>query len=146
MDSEQPLGQSGFLSEGSHARKTHTTREETRGLRKRERKESLQRSLIIFNFFPFSSAPYGSLSSKIQSLSRRAGRDGCQSALWDCFRRRIFNMAANSIPKTVPQCTLTAISTWFPTQPQRGELKPLGFTFQETQSHTTSNSDMRAGP
>ena len=29
-------------------------------------------------------------------LRDRPGRDGCQSALWDCFVRRIFNMAVNS--------------------------------------------------
>ena len=29
-------------------------------------------------------------------LRDRPGRDGCQSALWDCFGERIFNMAANS--------------------------------------------------
>ena len=29
-------------------------------------------------------------------LRDRLGRDGCQSALWDCFGGRIFNMAANS--------------------------------------------------
>ena len=29
-------------------------------------------------------------------LSGGPGRDFCQSALWDCFGGRIFNMAANS--------------------------------------------------
>ena len=37
------------------------------------------------------------------------------------FGGRIFNMAANSFPKTVPQCTLTTISTRSPAQPQSGE-------------------------
>ena len=33
------------------------------------------------------------------SLRGRPGQDGCQSALWDCFGRRIFNMAAVLPPK-----------------------------------------------
>ena len=37
-------------------------------------------------------------------LRGRPGRDGCQRALWDCFGGRIYNMAANLSPKTVPQC------------------------------------------
>ena len=37
------------------------------------------------------------------------------------FWGRIFNMAANSLPKIVPQCTLTTISTRSPAQPQSGE-------------------------
>ena len=44
-----------------------------------------------------------------------------QSALWDCFGGRIFNMVANSSPKAVPQCTLTIISTRSPSQPQSGK-------------------------
>ena len=44
-------------------------------------------------------------------LRRRPARDGCESALWDCFGGRIFNMAANLSLKTVPQCTSTTIST-----------------------------------
>ena len=60
---------------------------------------------------------------RLFELAREPGRDGCQSALWDCFRGRIFNMAANSSPQTAPQCTLTTISTRSPTQPQRGELR-----------------------
>ena len=35
--------------------------------------------------------------------------------------RIIFNMAANLSPKTVPQRTLTTISTRSPSQPQGGE-------------------------
>ena len=55
-------------------------------------------------------------------LRGRPGRDGCQSALWDCLGGRIYNMAANLSPKTVPQCTLTTISTMqSPAQPQSGE-------------------------
>ena len=42
-------------------------------------------------------------------LRGKPGRDGCQSALWDCFGGRIFNMAANSSHRTVPPCTLTTI-------------------------------------
>ena len=34
---------------------------------------------------------------------------------------RIFNMAANSSPKTVPECTSTVILTRFLAQPQSGE-------------------------
>ena len=33
------------------------------------------------------------------------GRDGCQSALWDCFRGRICRRVENSFSKTVPQCS-----------------------------------------
>ena len=46
-------------------------------------------------------------------LRGRPGRDGCQSALWDCFGDRICRHAS---PKTVPQCTLTTISTCSPAQ------------------------------
>ena len=42
-------------------------------------------------------------------VARETGGDGCQSALWDCFKGSIFNMAANSSPKIVPQCTLTTV-------------------------------------
>ena len=44
-----------------------------------------------------------------------------QSALWDCFGGRIFNMVANLFSKAVPQCTLTTISTRSSSQPQSGE-------------------------
>ena len=47
-------------------------------------------------------------------LRGRPARDGCESALWDYFGGRIFNMAANLSPKTVPQCTFTTISTGLP--------------------------------
>ena len=43
-----------------------------------------------------------------------------QSALWDCFGGQIFHMAANLSLKTVPQCTLTTISTQSPEQPLSG--------------------------
>ena len=59
--------------------------------------------------------------SAMYSLRGRPARDGCQSALWDCFGGHIFNMAANSSPKTVPECTLTTISTQSPAQPQSGQ-------------------------
>ena len=49
------------------------------------------------------------------------GRDGCQSALWDCFDGRICRHVENASPKTVPQCTLTIISTRSPAQPQSDE-------------------------
>ena len=58
-------------------------------------------------------------------LRGRPGRDDCQSALWDCFGGRIFNVAANSSIKTVPQCTLTTISTRTSAQPQSGQWKRL---------------------
>ena len=48
---------------------------------------------------------------------RETGSRWLSSALWDCFGGRIFKMAANLCPKTVPQCTLTTISTWSPAQP-----------------------------
>ena len=38
-------------------------------------------------------------------LRGRPGRDGCQSALWDCLGRRICRHE-NASPKTVPKCTL----------------------------------------
>ena len=47
-------------------------------------------------------------------VARETEGDGCQSALWDCFKGSIFNMAANSSPKTVPQCTLTTMSPGLP--------------------------------
>ena len=48
---------------------------------------------------------------KENELRGQPGRDGRQGALWNCLGGRIFNMAANSSPKTVPQCTLTTTST-----------------------------------
>ena len=54
-------------------------------------------------------------------LRGRLARDGFSSALWHCFGGRIFNVAANLSPKTVPQCTFTTISTRSLAQPQRGE-------------------------
>ena len=39
-------------------------------------------------------------------LAGRPGRDGCQSALWDCFGGRICHHVENSSPKAVTQCTL----------------------------------------
>ena len=59
--------------------------------------------------------------SLVLRLCGRPARDGCESALWDCFGGRIFNMASNLSPKTVPQCTFTTISTRSPAQPQSGE-------------------------
>ena len=47
-------------------------------------------------------------------VARETGGDGCQSALWDSFKGSIFNMAANSSPKIVPQCSLTTISPGLP--------------------------------
>ena len=32
-------------------------------------------------------------------VARETGGDGCQSALWDCFKGSIFNMAANFVPQ-----------------------------------------------
>ena len=58
-------------------------------------------------------------------LRGRPGWDGCQTALWDCFGGRIFNMAANSSPNTVPQCPLTTITTRSPAQPQGGKLPAI---------------------
>ena len=46
-------------------------------------------------------------------VARESGSRWFQSAFWD-----IFNMAANSSPKTVLQCTLTTISTWSAAQSQ----------------------------
>ena len=51
----------------------------------------------------------------------KSGRDGSQSALWDCFERRICRHVQNVSPKTVPQCTLTTILTRSPAQPQSGD-------------------------
>ena len=69
------------------------------------------------------------MASHMTPIFTWTGRDGCQSALWDCFRGRIFNMAANSYPKTAPLCTLTTISTRSATQPQRGELRVRSLVF-----------------
>ena len=49
-------------------------------------------------------------------LRGRPGRDGYQSASWDCFGDRICRHVENASPKTVPQCTLTTISTLSPAQ------------------------------
>ena len=54
-------------------------------------------------------------------LRWRPDRDGSQSALWDYFGGRIVNMAAFRPPLTVPQCTLTTLSTRSPPQPQCGQ-------------------------
>ena len=42
---------------------------------------------------------------------RLQGRDGCQSALWDCFGGQMCRHVVNASPKTVPQCT------WQPCRP-----------------------------
>jgi len=39
-------------------------------------------------------------------LLERPSRDGCRSALWDCFGGRICRHVENSFSQTVPQCTL----------------------------------------
>ena len=44
-------------------------------------------------------------------LRGRLGRDGCQSALWDCFGGQFRRHNENASPKTVPQCT------WPPSRP-----------------------------
>ena len=44
-------------------------------------------------------------------LRGRSGRGGCQSALWGCFGGRICRHVKYASPKTVPQCTLTTISS-----------------------------------
>ena len=60
-------------------------------------------------------------------LCGRPGRDGCQSALWDCFKGWICHHAEKASPKIVPQCTLTTISTRSPAQPQSGELSYVAY-------------------
>ena len=47
------------------------------------------------------------------------GRDGCQSALWDCFGGRICRHVENR-----PTMHLTTIATRSPAQPQSGKCKP----------------------
>ena len=54
-------------------------------------------------------------------VARETGSRWLSSALWDSFGGRIFNIATNLFPKTVPQCTLTTISTRSPAQLQSGE-------------------------
>ena len=54
-------------------------------------------------------------------LRERRGRDGCESALWDCFGGQICRHVENATPKTVPQCTFTTISSRSPAQPKSGE-------------------------
>ena len=49
-------------------------------------------------FVPMWKAIRGILFANLR-LRGRLGRDGCQSALWDCFGERIFKMTANSSPK-----------------------------------------------
>ena len=60
----------------------------------------LKRKLSL-NFFPKTVAQHDPVFATLR-LRGRPGRDGCQTALWDCFGGRIFNMAANSSPNTVP--------------------------------------------
>ena len=62
------------------------------------------------------------LSIRPFEVMRETGSRWLSSALWDCFGGRTFNMAANLCPKTVPQCTLTTISTQSSAQSQSGEL------------------------
>ena len=54
-------------------------------------------------------------------VARETGSRWWSSALWDRFGGRIFIVASNWSPTTVPQCTLTTVSTQSPTQPQSGE-------------------------
>ena len=37
-------------------------------------------------------------------VARGTGRDGCESALWDCLGGQICRHVENASPKTVPQC------------------------------------------
>ena len=60
------------------------------------------------------------LSTTLREIEN-PGRDRCQSALWDCFGGWICRHIENASPKTVPQCTLTTISTRSPAQLQGGE-------------------------
>ena len=60
-------------------------------------------------------------------LRGRPGRDGCPSAMWDCFKGWICHHAEKASPKIVPQCTLTTISTRSPAQPQSGELSYVAY-------------------
>ena len=62
------------------------------------------------------------LSLRPFEVVRETGSRWLSSALWDGFGGRIFNMAANLCLKTVPQCTLTTISTRSSAQSQSGEL------------------------
>ena len=57
-------------------------------------------------------------------VARETGSRRLSSALWDSFGGRIFNIATNLFPKTVPQCTLTTISTRSPAQLQMAN-RPL---------------------
>ena len=55
-------------------------------------------------------------------LRGRLGRDGCQSALWDCFGGQIWHHDENASPQNCPTMHLTTILTRSPAQPQSGEL------------------------
>ena len=62
------------------------------------------------------------LSLRPFEVVRETGSRWLSGALWDGFGGRIFNMAANLCLKTVPQRTLTTISTRSSPQSQSGEL------------------------
>ena len=94
-------------------------------------------------FVPMWKAIRGILFANLR-LRGRPGRDGCQSALWDCFGGRIFNMAANSSPKTVPQCTISIRS---PAHPQSGEWMAMAQNWNElfTWRDHTHRTSYRSG-
>ena len=57
-------------------------------------------------------------------VARETGTRCLSKYIVGLFWRTHFNMAANSPPKTVPQCTLTTIASRSPAQPQSGEWRP----------------------
>ena len=71
--------------------------------------------------FPYGVLNRGALIFEVGVLAtlRLRGRPGQDSR--QVHGGRIFNMAANLFPKTVPQCTLTIISTRSSAQPRSGE-------------------------
>ena len=71
--------------------------------------------------FILSGSPNKLLAIRHFEVARETRSRWWSSALWDRFGGRIFIVTSKLSPKTVPQCTLTTVSTQSPTQPQSGE-------------------------
>ena len=71
------------------------------------------------------------------------GRDGCQSALWDCFGGTNLPPCWKCVPQNSPTVHLTTIWTRSPAQPQSGGLKPSCLkSLRQTQSCVWINDPM----
>ena len=74
-------------------------------------------------------------------LRGRSGWDGCQSALWGCFGGRICRHVEYASPKTVPQSTLTTISSRLPRKLKEANIGPLQLVIHVVQNRHTGEQE-----